>query len=341
MSTCLDLRFDVSAALALPGRREMAASIHLPEPSRLSSPPIVVFAVPGGGYSRGYFDMHFEGHAGYSEAAFHTARGLVFVAFDHLGVGDSTLDGIEDLTIDHLADAYALAVNSVCDRIRTGALTSGFPGISAFTKVGIGQSMGGCITIVTQGKHHVFDGIGVLGYSAIHTQLPQPSEEARIEAMSAHNVPRDADFHGIDREAIFAKVSSFIYPFHWEDVPKEILEADMKGGYPLRKTSPPFGSLTLPPCAAPMMSAGVVAGEAAAIKAPVLVAVGERDVCPDPHAEPGAYRNSRDVSLYIEPRMAHMHNFASSRETFWENTFRWASRVARLRTMGNGPGSGS
>ncbi len=50
----------------------------------------MVFAMPGGGYSRGYFDMEFEGHSGYSQAAHHVERGLVVVSIDHLGVGEST-----------------------------------------------------------------------------------------------------------------------------------------------------------------------------------------------------------------------------------------------------------
>ena len=97
---------------------------------------------------------------------------------------------------------------------------------------------------------------------------------------------------------------------------------------PIRRTVPPFGSSTMPTCSLLGMTRGVVGEEAAAIRTPVLVAVGQRDVCPDPHAEPGAYRASRDVCLYIAPNMAHMHNFASTRELLWERTAAWAARVA-------------
>jgi pimeloyl-ACP methyl ester carboxylesterase len=102
----------------------------------------------------------------------------------------------------------------------------------------------------------------------------------------------------------------------------------MVGGYPLRKTAPPWGSLTVPPCAVTMMTPGVIAAEAAAVKVPVLIAVGERDVCPEPHAEPTAYRGSSDVSLFIAPRMAHMHNFASTRALLWSRIASWSRRVA-------------
>src|SRR5437763_16476724 len=85
------LRVDVSQRLQAAVPVEIAATVFLPDPAVLLSPPIVIFGVPGGGYSRGYFDMHFPGHEGYSEAEYHTAQGFIFVACDPVGVGDSTL----------------------------------------------------------------------------------------------------------------------------------------------------------------------------------------------------------------------------------------------------------
>lgn len=43
----------------------------------------VVFCYPGGGYGRGYFDLHPNGAAGYSQAEHHAAEGCVVVAVDH------------------------------------------------------------------------------------------------------------------------------------------------------------------------------------------------------------------------------------------------------------------
>jgi hypothetical protein len=54
----------------------------------------------------------------------------------------------------------------------------------------------------------------------------------------------------------------------------------------------------------------------------------ERDTCPNPLAEPAAYRNSRDVAVYVVPRMAHMHNFASTRLMLWDRIEAWARCVA-------------
>ena len=74
-----------------------------------------------------------------------------------------------------------------------------------------------------------------------------------------------------------------------------------------------------------------MAAEAAAVTVPVFVGVGERDVCPAPLAEPGAYRRSRDVSVFIVPRMAHMHNFACTREVLWNRLVSWSRMIADAR----------
>ena len=76
-----------------------------------------------------------------------------------------------------------------------------------------------------------------------------------------------------------------------------------------------------------MLAPGVVAAEAAALDVPLFIGVGERDVCPDPWAEPASYRAARHISLCVVPKMAHMHNFASSRRELWTSIHRWAESV--------------
>ena len=178
----VQLRIDVSSVVALPTPLEVALTIYLPEPARLCSPPMVMAAFPGGGYSRGYFDMHFSGHAQYSQAEHHTAAGLIFIAGDHLGVGDSSIPDFAKLSIEMIAAANDFAVREVIRRLEAGTLASGFPAVQGATKIGIGQSMGGCITIVMQGNHRTYDAIAPLGYSAIHTVLPQRSDAAYVGA---------------------------------------------------------------------------------------------------------------------------------------------------------------
>ena len=327
-----DLRVDVSERLNAPAAIEIAATVFLPKESVLSIPPIVIFGVPGGGYSRGYYDMHFRGHDAYSQAEYHTTRGLIFVACDPVGVGDSTLLEPADITFELLAASYDAAVREISARLLAGTLAPGFAPLAHFLRIGIGQSMGGKITVLAQGLHGTFDGIAVLGASAIHTVLPQPTAAGYEAARNGHRLSRGAAVHEQSVADSSRSIADFVYPFHWEDVPEDILRADMDGGYPLRRApAPPFGSLTIPPCAVTMMAPGVIAREAAAVTVPVLVGVGERDTCPNPLAEPAAYPNSGDVAVYIVPQMAHMHNFASTRAQLWQLIEAWSRRLSQLQ----------
>jgi alpha-beta hydrolase superfamily lysophospholipase len=324
----LERRIDVRGCLGAASPVEIAITVFLPERSSAPPPSVAIFGVPGGGYSRGYYDMHFSGHEGYSEALYHTDHGFIFVACDPVGVGDSTLVEASTITFEMLAATYDAAVREVSRRLVEGFVEE-FPALPGLRRVGIGQSMGGKVTVLAQGRHGTFDGIAVLGASAIHTVLPQPSKAEYEASRSGHMLERGAAVDGSSVAQSSRSIGDFVYPFHWEDVPRDILAADMSGGYPLRRApAPPFGSLTIPPCAVTMMSPGAIAREAADLQVPVLVGVGERDTCPQPLAEPAAYRSSRDVAVYVVPRMAHMHNFASTRVMLWDRIEAWARRVA-------------
>jgi len=322
----IELRVDVTEAAGLGVPVEMAVTIRLPEPGLLPDHPVAIFACPGGGYSRRYFEMQFAGHEGYDEAEWHAARGTVHVAIDHVGVGESTIPDLSQVSYQVLAATHDSCVRQIAGRLRDGNLADSYPPLSRLFKVGMGQSMGGGVTILTQARFATFDAIAPCGVSAIHTVLAQPDAGARehgirrFDAVAEGRVTNhlEHDHTGVD----------YRYAFHWEDVPEDILHEDMKGGYPIRVTSPDFGSLTIPHCAVQMMLPGTFAADAAAITVPVLVATGERDTCPDPHAEAGAYSASRDVGIFIVPTMAHMHNFASTRERLWQRLHGWSTMLA-------------
>lgn len=329
MLSVSDLLVDAGRSKGVAGRiLQIAATVFMPPPAAMAASPTVIFGVPGGGYSKGYFDMEFPGHQGYSEARYHCSRGIIFVACDPVGVGASSLPDPVSIDFDLLGDSYDAAVREICNKLRAGSLIPGRGPIQSLTRIGIGQSMGGIVTILAQGRRSTFDAIGILGASAIHTVLPQRDARAREASIAGHVQPRGSavDVDSIARSS--RSIADFVYPFHFEDVPQDVLQADIGGGYPLRRSPvPPFGSATIPPCAVTMMAPGCVAPEAAAVTVPVFVGVGERDVCPEPRAEPRAYANSTDVSVYLVPRMAHMHNFASTRELLWDRIEHWARGI--------------
>jgi len=130
--------------------------------------------------------------------------------------------------------------------------------------------------------------------------------------------------------ALLTERTDWRYAFFWEDVPEAFIEADFAGGHPMRETAPIWGSTTVPGLAAALVLPGVVALEAASIEVPVLVGMGERDVCQDPLAELAAFKKATDIAAVVVPRMAHMHNFAGTRRRMWDRIDAFTLQVATL-----------
>lgn len=322
-----DLTIDVSESVPLPGQTMIAATLFLPDDLPPSARPILLFASPGGGYARGYYDLRFPGHEDYSQAEHHTARGIVLVAFDHLGCGASRSTDLERMSLEMIAAADHAAVSIIMRRLVDGTLVSGLVPILPRVTIGSGQSMGGGMTILMQARHGSFDAIAPLGYSAIQAVLPQRTEEDRARARSAPQFERSTDLSGLSMEEAASFFPDYVYPFHWEDVPQDILQADMAGGFPVRSDPPYWGSATIPNCVVAMTGAGIIRDEAAVIDVPVFFGVGERDVSETPRAEAAAFGRATDFTLFIAPTMAHMHNFASTRRLLWDRLAGWAETL--------------
>ncbi len=302
------------------------ATVFIPE--SVPSAPTVVFALPGGGYSRGYFDMHFPGRTGYSQAEHHTAAGIVLVAMDHLGVGDSSTDANDTIVIEDIAAANDEAVREILRRLRAGEIDASWPRIEPGFVVGTGQSMGGGVTIIMQGRHRTYQAISPLGYSAVQAVLPlrQPEMRQGIKAMFSH-FRRSTPPAELSVPHTSERIGDFLHPFHMEDVPQDIVAADLAGGYPLRETPPAWGSRTVPRCVVGMMARDYVIAEAAVIDVPVFFGEGERDVSENPWEESARFPKVRDFTLFVCPQMAHMHNFATTRLELWERTVDWMASV--------------
>ena len=330
----IPLRIEVGQAIGADLPQQIAGTAYLPDRLDDGQRDLVIFASPGGGYTQHYYNMSFPGHEGYSEAEYHTSRGIVFVAMDHLGVGESSLELQNDITIDQAADANTAFVREVMRRLTAGEIDPALRPLKNAFVVGIGQSLGGGVTMVMQGRSQTFDAIAPLGKSALHTSLPQPTFELFERGRSIYTFTRATPLDELSIEVSADQVPDFVYPFHWPEEPEDIVAADMAGGYPMRSAegAPRFGSVTMPRYAAAMMSPAFLTADAARIKVPVLVACGERDTCPDIRREPTAFIKSSDVSVFIVPRMAHMHNFAPTRRLLWQRVADWSRMQAARET---------
>lgn len=292
----------------------LAATVHLPDETALGGNPPVLVALPGGGYTRHYFDLR---EPGYSQAEYHVARGIVVIAIDHLRVGESDIPDLEEASLSACAAANHAAVQVILDKLRTGTLEANAPAIQTAAVIGMGQSMGGHIGLLMQANHRSFDGLAMLGSSVVSTRLP------------ARDPGKDVCLLGNPDPAagLMALVGfDFTFAFHWEDVPDRFAEADIagqRGSGPL----PYWRSATTPNAGAGLLP-GHLAGAAAVVAVPTLLGMGERDVCQDPLRELAAFMSTRDLALFVAPKMAHMHNFAGTRELMWRRLGAFIAQVA-------------
>jgi alpha-beta hydrolase superfamily lysophospholipase len=345
MPRSVEFTVDVTAAADLGQQAHTAVTVVLPDNGQQAGPAVVCFALPGAGYSRAYYTFDMPGSGDGGEAGWHAARGWIFVAVDTLGVGQATVPevtGGRGLSYEVLARANRETVAAVLARLSEGSVDPGFPPVRDPAVLGIGQSMGGGFTIALQGQHHVYDGVGILGYSAFHTHVPtRPgtppfgfpwttrSADPRHPVVLNGAALAERQLQHPLRDRTAGDEHPLAWAFHYDDVPPEIVAADLAGygGGPLEV----WRSATTPDQAGLGAVPGVVASEAAAITEPVLIAMGERDVVPDPWLEPKAYRSATDISLFVCPRMAHMHNFASTRVEFWQRIHAWGNMVAQAK----------
>jgi alpha-beta hydrolase superfamily lysophospholipase len=344
-----DLTVDVTQAAGLGEPAHIALTVTAPRD--VPSDPVVCFAKPGAGYSRGYFteDLPGPGTGAGSQAAWHADRGFIFVAVDHLGVGDSSLHDPDRLSFAPVVAAAQAAEAEVRQKLAAGTLLDGLGPVPNPVTVGIGQSMGGAFTIVQQGRYHCYDGVGVLGFSPLHTQPPtRPgTPPLALPWVSRDTLPSEGIFTNAPALAALADVADLAgagsaptppddnvmaWGFHYDDVDAAVVTRDMDD-YPARHGDlPPWGSATIPGTAVLWsLAPGSILAEAAAIRCPVLVALGERDVVVDPRGELRAFASSPSVDFFECPRMAHMHNFAGTRELFWRRIETWASWVRAVR----------
>lgn len=358
MVSRIDLTVDVTDALGWDEAVRVAATVVLPDPADLTERPVVCFAKPGGGYSRGYYTEELPGpvDAGgeRAQAAWHAARGWIFIAMDPPGTGGSSRHAAEALTFAAVARACLAAEEDILLRLANGAIAPGFPPVHGGVRIGIGQSMGGGLAVVQQGRHHCYDGVVMLGFSAAHSHPPSPPG---LPPIVVPWFPRDGAFEtplvSLNHRAVESALAdappdaawqALAWGFFHDDVEPEVVEANLThfdrmmvgaAAGPAHAGDAAWQSdATLERITQVGMTPGVLAAEAAAVTVPVLCAMGERDFVPDPAGEARAFRSARSTDIFICPRMGHMHNFASTRALLWRRLDLFGQWCAAVKEMG-------
>lgn len=276
-------------------------------PADADGPRPVLVCIPGGSYTRRYFDLEVPGHAGYSFARYATTVGFPVVSFDVLGTGESSRpDG--NLDMNDQASALTVALDRLPDLIGRGG-----------PFIAVGHSMGGYVALLQQAAAPSYAALAILGTTnqpvaplALPAELiagaATPEGRAAIAEQIAAGIP---DPYISDARA------ALLSWFHLDDVPRAVIDADLA----TTQTVVPRG------CAATSSVPGITAGAAASVAVPVLLAYGEVDVSPAPHLEPSFFTNSHDVSLYVLAGSAHCHNMANTRMRLWDRILAWCETV--------------
>jgi len=291
------LRVDVSD-VAPAGVRTLAADVHVP--AELSVGPVVCCCVPGGGMSRGYFDIQAPPSVGNFSMARHLVeRGVVVITLDSPGVGESDVpDDGYTLTPDFVADVNAHAFDQLLEE---------WPDAH---RIGVGHSAGGLLTVVQQARHRTYDALGLFGFGrGGHEQFALTQEE-RDQAGGIVELTRTRFGDPLPGGGSTA-TSPFL--LGGMEVPPEALDA--LGAVKTRL----LGVVGLT-----SMIPGSVDAEMAAVEVPVFLALGEHDIAGDPHAIPACFTGSNDFTLFVLPGTGHNHNVAPDRELLWERFVVWA-----------------
>lgn len=288
----------------------LAADLHHPAPGVPVRGMLICW--PGGSYSRAYWDMHVPRRDGYSFAEHAVAQGFVVARIDPLGVGDSPHpEDVDSVTLEAMADAAA-------ETVRDLRAEHGGPEVPV---IGIGHSLGGCLTVVEQALHGSYDAIANLGFTH--------GSKAAIEGVDVGGLEQDPDalgaaaeqaklFFGGDWDAGYALAPRELHHawLHAPDVPADVIAADdeLAARWPRQSY---VGALL----------GGYSAGFAARVTCPAFVAFGDQDVPEHPHDDAGFYRSSPDVTVFVLAGSAHCHNFATTRTLLWDRLLLWAATV--------------
>jgi pimeloyl-ACP methyl ester carboxylesterase len=254
------------------------------------------------------------------DMAAHLARaGVMVLAIDHPGVGDSAVPADPwTLTPDVVAAAGAAAAVELLDRLRAGALADGLPPLPALVPLGVGHSMGAMLVAVQQAHHRPYARLVLLGHSG--RGLPEVLTPDELAVAG-------------DRDAVRAAIVELARARFGTPVPGGMTDAsEMLVGPDV----PPDALAAIATCRSPLLAvcglAAMIPGshdtELAAVDVPVLIGLGDHDIAGEPDAAPAWLRSIPDVTLFVLRDAHHNHNIASTRALLWDRIARWTASLA-------------
>jgi pimeloyl-ACP methyl ester carboxylesterase len=297
-------RLDVSPALATGEALEVAASLVLPDDS---SPLALLVCLPGGFLSRRYYDLEVDGDRSFSFAQHMAGCGYATLAFDHLGVGDSSRpqDGWL-LDVDTLARANQAALETALTRwdAQVGARVP---------TIGVGHSMGSCLSVAQQARFAPHAALVLFSFTTA--------------GLSPFLQGREAQFAG-DPAAARANIVALARERFGSAYPSD--EADSSTAAFSVGSAPPAAQRALEAAATGVlpipgllsMIPGGYTPWADEVRVPTFVAVGDHDLHGADEAA-ASLPNAPGVISYTLEDCWHCHNVANNRQQLWNRVARW------------------
>jgi alpha-beta hydrolase superfamily lysophospholipase len=309
-----ELSFDVTTAIGTGEPLIQTAWLFQPE----GPPKAALLCLAGGTYDKHYWHLEIPGHPGYSFAEHLAARGYLVVTADHLGVGGSSDPGESGpVGLELLAKGDV----EVAVRVHTGLLEGTLTGQPLdIPFIGVGHSMGACLTTMVQSKARPFDAVALFGYGVQISNVYEDdnsAEELAARIAQSEALFRDINGIGPDATSCVAPRSNLRALFHGPGVPEAVMAADdaAESRVPVRAASE-------------VITPGFVQEFAAEVGVPVFLGFGGHlDVSPDPRTELTNYPASPDVTLYLVEGSGHCHNFAGNRTRLWDRVASWVPAV--------------
>lgn len=298
------LQFDVSEAAGFGEPMQIAVELLLPAGK---APDTLFVCIPGGGMNRRYFDLPTpEGEAEVSFARYMAALGHAVALIDPIGVGESSIPSdAYELHPDRAAAANAESVRQIVDALRAGTLTDVCPPARNLQVIAAAHSYGALLTVLQQAKSPIYDAVCLMGFHTCGLPAQINDYDRSLDPVAAR-----ANLVELARKR-FPMSTITMTPQPSKRPVSAVSATDV-----IYLTSSYM--MMLPDMATP---------DAAAIKCPVMLVLGDGDLHANTHIMPSAYSGSADVTLIVLPDTRHNHFVYPSRTHLFGRVARWAASL--------------
>ena len=321
-------RIDVSDAVPLPGRFEIAVDVVVPGGEPAAPASVCLVCLPGGFLSRRYYDLgrdlRHESDPSYSFAEAMACAGFVVLAFDHIGIGESSkpepVEAGYSLGVEAIARANQRALELALERLAAGDPAQGIPATQCLATIGVGHSMGSVLTVEQQAQARPHRALVLFSFST--KGLPRFLNEDQLAY--AHDPVRTRRELG---ELVRRSFGTPYPPRPNQD------ESNRRAAFGIG-TAPPLAEALLERASTDLLAAGGLlsmipggyAPAADAIDVPVYILVGDHDLHGVEELADELPKSPEKTTRLLEDCW-HCHFVANTRAAIWSELPVWIHRV--------------